>query len=263
MKPWINTGSRAVLPLALLAGLMSCAASAQSNVYSLNIIGYVNHPFQAGLNLFGNPLLNTSDSLSVIIPTAPSGATVSLWDATTGRFSQTAVFWNGAWSVDLSLHPGQGALLTSPSAFLNTFVGEVLAPDGSPYDGITLNPPPVFSGPAGVYLLSSACPIELGTSIDSDTFLYILGRPALSGEKFTWLDPATQELRTTTFENGEWDNGTPQLGVGQAAFFSLEGGPGLLPVPEPSGVVLLLLGSGILLGRRCRFGATETGPGRS
>jgi hypothetical protein len=41
------------------------------------------------------------------------------------------------------------------------------------------------------------------------------------------------------FEDGDWDNGTPTLNVGQSAFFNLE------PVPEPA--VYNLVGAGLLL----------------
>jgi hypothetical protein len=38
------------------------------------------------------------------------------------------------WFPDLVLVPGEGALMYTRQSFLNTIVGKVLAPDGSPLD---------------------------------------------------------------------------------------------------------------------------------
>src|SRR5580693_2766172 len=99
-----------------------------------NIVGYVNLTFQTGANWFANPLLSTAqggDSLDTIMPTAPDGTTVSLWNPTADQFTTTSTFDNGAWSDNLVLDPGTGALLNAPSQFVNTFTGSVENLDGT------------------------------------------------------------------------------------------------------------------------------------
>ena len=228
-------------------GLALCAftARAQSNVYSLNIVGYVNAIFQPGNNWFGNPLSNTTASgtdntLSQLFPIAPDGTTVSLWNAMQNQYTPSATFSGGAWSGDLALEPGTGALLNTPSLFTNTFVGTVLDLNGSGWDGLSLHPPQPFSGPNGLYLLSSQCPVALPVSGGPSTFEAIIGRAPREGEQVTTLDPLTQTYATTTFVGGAWNNGDPSLAIGQAALFNLG------PVPEPSVLGLMAVGLGVL-----------------
>src|SRR4051812_25919258 len=81
------------LCLALLFATAALPAAAQSNVVTINIVGYVNIPFHPGDNLFGNPLQgNSNNLLSTIIPQAPLGATISLWNSATRQFSTTSTF---------------------------------------------------------------------------------------------------------------------------------------------------------------------------
>ncbi len=234
--------------LSLLAGFASLQAPAQSNVTSINIVGYVNIPFRPGDNLFGNPLQGqTNNLLSSIIPTAPVGTTVSLWNSTAHQFTTTSTFQGGGWSLDFDLAPGQGALLHTGTLFTNTFLGTVLAPDGSIFtDSGPVNPPPPFAGPDGTYLLSSKFPNTLSATNGFPVFNYILGRAPLAGEQFTTLDPATQLYHTTTFVSGAWDNGDPVLSLGSSAFFNI----GPVAVPEPSVLALAMAGIALRMVRR-------------
>ena len=114
---------------------MLAAATAPAQVYNTNIVGYGNTTFQPGYNWFGNPLDAPPNMLSALIPTAPNGTTVSLWSSTLNLFTPTVTFTGGAWSSDLTLSPGTGAALHTPSLFINTFVGTVLDFDGSAWVG--------------------------------------------------------------------------------------------------------------------------------
>ena len=205
-------------------------------------MGYVNETFQPGNNWFGNPLDNEANNLlSDIIPSAPLGTTVSLWNSVSDSFGPTAT-WNGTlWSAQLTLAPGTGALLDTPSPFTNAFVGEVLDLGGSVYTdpGAPLKEPPPFGGPSGRYLFSSKAPLALsghvfnGTEGEYSVFESIIGRAPEQGDQVTTLNSLTQTTTTSTFSGGAWDV-DPTLGVGQAAFFTL--------VPEPSAVALFLVG---------------------
>ena len=190
------------------------------------IVGYYNQYFQPGANWFGNQLSNSSIAISFLIPTPPEGTTVKLW-STAGGLEKGARYKNGSWCGDFDLPYGQGAVLTTPTLFTNTFVGELMAPDGTKYtNGFTMPPP--FAKPNGIYLLACRSPLSIpydGTNV----FFYILGRNAKVGESFTRLNPITQTQTKTTLISlpNTWDNGEPALNVGEAAFFNIG------PAPEP------------------------------
>ena len=203
-------------------------------------VGYVNTVFSPGNSLFGNPLQNAPNHLSNLFTLPPEGTAVGLWNPATLSFGSVSVFQGGTWSVDFTLAPGTGAMLTTPAPFTNTFVGEVLAPDGSAWSGTSV-PPPAYSGPDGVYLWSSKFPAVLGSaSAIGSVWEYIVGRAPHQGEQFGWLDLG-QNLQITTFLGGAWTNGDPALGVGQAGFFNI----GPVPIPEPAAASLLALAFGV------------------
>ena len=223
-----NMKAKGVLTLFIL-GLGVYRGNAQGGIHAfVNYTFWAGGNFQSGDNLFCNPLLSANNSLNAIIPHASEGTIVFLWDSSPDAFTQSSTFVGGMWSLNLELPPGEGALLRTFTTFTNTFSGVVLAPDGS-----ILNPdapvphPPQFDGPSGRYLLADKFPATL------PPFDYILGRGPKDGEQFTRLDPLTQTYHTTTFASGAWNNGTPFLQIGEAAFFDI--------VPEPSSASLALV----------------------
>jgi hypothetical protein len=100
---------------------------AQSNVYSLNVVGYYNVVSPAGgLQMIANQLHTTNDVLSNVLP-GPypdgtifyfynNGFTVSAWDTDNTPNS---------WDVDFPMPPGRGGFLRAPVNTTFTFVGEV------------------------------------------------------------------------------------------------------------------------------------------
>jgi hypothetical protein len=211
----------------LISFSLAAEAVSAQGVYNSNVVGYVVTTFNAGINLFENPLEDPPDNLSNLFYQfpVPNGTTISLWNSTQSSFDTTSEYLNGSWTVDLMLQPGTGAQLNTPLAFTNVFIGSVLNHDGSSWSE---NPilPPVFSGPNGIYLLGDKSPtVDTGTSI----FLNILGRLPNVGEQVTTLSGTS-----TYLGNGDWDN-VPTLGVGDAAFFNIES------VPEPSAFSLFSL----------------------
>jgi hypothetical protein len=114
---------------ALAAGVAT--SMAQSNVYSLNVVGYVNVPIPVGYSLIGNPLNagnNTVSNLfnSAVASGAAVGATVYTWTGT-GLNANANDQFDGTWqNPALALPPGVGFFINNPNArFTNTFVGEV------------------------------------------------------------------------------------------------------------------------------------------
>ena len=237
--------------LILTASALVAQLNLNAQVYSENIVGYVHVTFNAGVNLFGNPLDNAPNTLSMVLVNQgteiiPNGTAVSLWNPATDSFGPSSVFNSGSWSADLTLNPGTGAELIAPTTFSTDFLGAVDNPDGTPIvnQSEASNPllPTVFSGPNGIYLRSDAFPQTV--VVGSDIFLNIFGRLPNSGEQVTLLDAATQTYTTDTYlGNGSWDN-VPTLNVAEAAFFNLNS------VPEPSTVFAGLTALGLVIAAR-------------
>ena len=226
----------AVMVVCLAGSISSLQAQA---VYNQGIVGYYNHTFNTGNNLFAISLM-TSSNLSGIFYGAsapPDGATVSLWNSASSTFDQTSTYTNGSWSVDLLITPGIGAMLFAPSSFTTTITGIVLSRNGSMLTNVLgLVPPPPFSGPNGIYLLSDIAPV---TDTGTDIFLNILGRLPNVGEQVTQLNGTS-----TYLGNGNWDS-VPTLNVGYSAFLNIQS------VPEPTVLVFSLAGFAMLaFGRR-------------
>jgi hypothetical protein len=139
----------------LATGLAS--SMAQSNVYSLNVVGYVNKAFSAGASayyLVSNPLNGTNNSLSTIIPNPPVGTFVAYWDTAAQDFDPSSPTYFGGvtgWSPSGTVPPGKAFFISPTANFTNTFVGEVL-------QGSVTNPVPIAGGSAYV-AVGSAIPI--------------------------------------------------------------------------------------------------------
>ncbi|HTL59037.1 MAG TPA: hypothetical protein VL361_25415 [Candidatus Limnocylindrales bacterium] len=126
--------------------------------------------------MVANPVETGTNSFDWLFPDAPNGTTVSLWDPATQTLSARSAFTTGlGWFPDLTLPPGQGALLYAPEPFTNTFSGKLLNPDGSPLDDYRPFPLPPPNLPTGTYLLSSKAPANL-SSRTLPVFPLVLGR---------------------------------------------------------------------------------------
>jgi len=118
--------------------LLTAAASAagilaaQAQVYSVNVVGFVNLDLKAGYNMIANPLNGTNNYLSTIIPNPPDATVVQMWDASLQALGTGYTYLGGGvWDPDgnLDVAPGQGMLVFLGGDTRLTFVGEV--PQGS------------------------------------------------------------------------------------------------------------------------------------
>ena len=201
----------------------------RGQIYSSNIVGYVNLPILAGDNLIANQLSYSDNTLSSIFGVGvPDGSTFTEWNPAAQQFLPVSTYSSETgWSINYSLTYGEGGLFHSTADFTNTFVGDVWPGIGP----MGLFNPPLISAD-GLLLLSCVIPIT------NATFYAVVGRNPQDGEYVTRLDPTTQTYFTTTYHDGAWDNGDPVLGLGESAFFNL--GPVL--VPEPAAAVLAAAG---------------------
>jgi hypothetical protein len=213
---------------------------------------FVNYNFQSGYSLFGNPLNAADNHVSSILAAAPAGSTVSLWDTGLAQYTPTASFNGVTWSGDFVLAPGTGALLYSPSPFLNTYVGSVLDADGSPYDFLTVHLPPPAPLLTGFHLVSSRLPFTTGSFGGYSLFEHIFGRLPEDEVYFMRFDSTTQNFTQPLISvGGDFYTSdfsmimNPSLNVGEAGFFFVGGGVPTLPeiiVPEPGCLALLGVG---------------------
>jgi hypothetical protein len=112
--------------VALAAGLLS--SQAQSNVYSANVVGYVNVTNAANTYaLYALPLDSGSNTLSGLFPSVPTGSQILIWNGA-GYTGSTKT--PTSWAPNPILTPGQGFFLRSTANGTNTFVGSVATPVG-------------------------------------------------------------------------------------------------------------------------------------
>jgi len=122
---------------ALAAGLAT--SMAQSNVYSVNVVGYVNKVLVGGnkYTAVANPLNTTNNTLAGLFGDAgtglPAGSSVLKWSPGDAGYTlyNKIPFGNG-WSpaagATATLNPGEGCFIkiNVSADYTNTFVGEVL-----------------------------------------------------------------------------------------------------------------------------------------
>jgi hypothetical protein len=126
---------------ALAAGVAT--SMAQSNVYSLNVVGYVNKALTGGFsyNMIANPLNNTAVNGNNItnlfkLPAGHDGDQIIRWDSVNAGFQGDTYVWdeassqwlkNGATLGGFVLNVGEGVFYINQNANMtNTFVGDVI-----------------------------------------------------------------------------------------------------------------------------------------
>jgi hypothetical protein len=210
----MRTKTLLIAAAALVAGVVS----SEAQVYSANIVGYVNVvvPQSPAFAAVANPLdLDGVDNITNVLANAPKGTTVDLFNAASG-FSTvvTRGAINGVWSANAAttfIPPGVGFLIKGTTAFTNTFVGSVLIPTGGtnnlslpaltlafvgspvPYSGTLTNVPD--NGP-GSLNLGVTLPKNSQIQTYNNGFTVAATKGAITG---TW-------------------NANPTLSVGQAFF---------------------------------------------
>jgi len=199
---------RLLLPLVAIAAAFSAGkGAAQSNVYSLNVVGYYNITISNGFRFVANQLLQTNLNANYVLPSMPDGSLLYRFDPAQQKYTDASIYYtNMGWyplSGDtndpaLNLPLGEGFILWSPQPCLATFVGEVL-------QGTLLNPIP------GNWSLKDSMVPQAGL-VQTD-----LAFPARLGDQVVQL--ADQNLNSATFEGSQgWVPAEPQASVGESFF---------------------------------------------
>ncbi len=193
--------TKALLCAAALAVSIG-AAMAQSNVYSLNVVGYYNIPIAANQNyVIANQLNTTNNSLASLMATAPDGAQFQKFNGSWSASTYDAL--TPGWLPDgnATLNPGEGGFFRSPVATTITFVGEVL--QGSLTNTLPIN----------TYVIRSSMVPQAGL-ISKD-----LGLAAEDGDQIqTWTGTGWSASTYDALTPG-WLPSEPNIPIGTAFFF--------------------------------------------
>jgi len=209
--------TKALVAAAALLAAGALSSMAQSNVYSLNVVGYINYTLNPGFNLIANQLdLDGTGANNTVTTTfgtqLPSGSTVYAFNAGTyanpaANYSTKGGWVGGVAAANAALAPGKGVFVNVPSASTITMVGNVL-------QGALSNP---FA--AGFNIRSSIVP-QAGL-LQTD----LLYTPA-TGDLVYQFSSATQTyLPTRSYSTkGGWTPVQPTIGVGEAFFLNSSAG---------------------------------------
>jgi len=189
---------------ALAAGVMH----SQAQVYSQNIVGYVNVPLNTGYNFVANQLDLDGTGVNNSIYTAvgtnlPANTTVLAW--TGGSFATSKLLASGKWSLNNSvvsnaMNPGAGFFINVAAPTNVTFVGNVITGTN------------VYPVVAGYQVVSPSAPVT-GAISGAGGLGYV---PSKNDQVLVWNGGSytTHKYLTTSWSGG----GTPTFTVGQAVF---------------------------------------------
>jgi hypothetical protein len=182
---------------------------------SCNIVGYADVTVRQGTSLISNPFnLDGVNHISEVLPGVPLNTTLSKWrdtqqDWVTSTFATPPTLpssppgGGGAWSdPNMTLPPGEGAKIYTPSAFVKTFVGEVV-------QGYATNSIPNLSS-----LRSSIVP-QAGRVVTD------LALPVRSGESVKRMINGVET--TYTYNGGAWSPAEPAVSIGES-FWNIKSG---------------------------------------
>ncbi len=185
---------------------VATVATSLAQVYSVNIVGYINKTLPVGFTMVANQLNATPDNkvTTLFASSAVNGMFVDKFNPATGGYT-TIDFADGAWEgddVNMTLNPGEGVFIYVPSAVTATFVGEVQLTSSVPV-------------PAGFSVVSSVIPQK--AALDT-----VLGFPVANGDFIYQYNPATGGYIVNDFADGAWEGdgggAAPQPDVGEAFF---------------------------------------------
>jgi len=207
--------TKTLLLAAALSAAGIAASMAQSNVYSLNVVGYVNINLAAGFNLIANPLdldgNGTNNNVNTVFSNSlPVGSTVYAFSG--GAYANPAAGYTktgwggGVAAANAALQPGGGVFVQVPTATTVTVVGNVL-------QGAVNNP-----YVAGFNIRSSKVP-QAGL-LQTD----LLYQPVIGDLVYKFNSAAQTYFATSGFTKSGWGPSQPNIGVGEAFFLSSAAG---------------------------------------
>jgi len=204
------------------AALAASVISSEAQVYSQNIVGYVNQPLSANAySMLTAPLSSSpTNNAEQVLPSLQTGDSVLVWNG--AGYNVSVYIGPGSWIDGTSgnpvnaplLPPGEGFFYQtgSGSAETNTFTGTVFTTNS-----ITL--------PANSYTMVGSTP-PVGGSIESTNY----SLPFQTGDSVLFWNGSGYTV-SVFIADGNWIDGTsgnpvpvPTLNVGQGFFYQTGSG---------------------------------------
>lgn len=212
--------TKSLLAAAAIIAAGVASSQAQSNVYSLNVVGYVNLTIKPGFNLITSQLKSSTGSSSVNVlltnaPTLADGSTFFGWNAGAQDFNQADIWVQAenTWYLGDGSAPTASPAPRGDSYFINNIGADaVLTLVGEVHQGATAVPVPALYG-----FLGDPAPVsqEIKTN----------GFPIADGSTLQTFDTTAQDYTQAIIG----DSGAFLLGDGSAeAFFAPLVGQGFL-----------------------------------
>jgi hypothetical protein len=199
--------------LLLTAALCAAgAATSMAQVYSVNMVGYINQQIPQGFSMIANQLNNSPDNkITSLFPNPPGETQVFKFNG--AGYNSLTYITDLGWdptspNIDMTLAPGEGVFIFAPSAFTQTFVGEVAL---NSTVNITQGFQVVSSALPQSLPLDAAPPAGLGFPIAPNDFVFLY-KPAGGYDTFEAIDDGSGGIF--------WNPSAPAPAVGQSFFFS-------------------------------------------
>ena len=226
----MRTKTLLIAAAALAASALSSLA--QSNVYSVNVVGYMNKQVPAnngGSPTFtgvANQLDTGSNTLLNLVQALPNGSKVLKWNyagQTYNTFTRTAIGagWSPTGSGSNTINLGEGAFLQlntgNANPFTNTFVGQVFQGDGVTTVSFTNVLLP------GLSFYSFPVPLDQVAVSNVLVGLSAALPPNPSGSKIQFWNEVSQSgftVFTRTAIGSGWSPSVPLLSAGQSFFIN-------------------------------------------
>ena len=210
--------TKSILAAAAIIAAGAASSQAQSNVYSLNIVGYVNQNIPSGYSLIANPLSTGATNGAAEIMALVDGSVYLTWNGSSYDYTSYDTGFGG-WidfnsnpSTPPSLPPGKGFFFFNPGAvYTNTWVGSVVPAPGAT-NTLTL--------PSGYSLVGSVLPVA-GSAITAAP----VGLPLIDGSVILKWNGSSYDYSSYDTGFGGWIDfnsnpaAEPGYTVGQAFFY--------------------------------------------
>jgi hypothetical protein len=139
------------------AALVAGVITSEAQVYSANVVGYVNVTLPAGqLVLVSNPLDDGTNTVTSLGAALANKSAVQVWNGSGYTLSSKG---GGIWTTNLSIPVGTGFFVKSQTSITNTFVGNVV-----PFSGLSTT----NSLPAGSLVLVGSTVPYAGNLTDTN-----------------------------------------------------------------------------------------------
>jgi len=161
-----------------------------AGLISRNYVGFYRVNFAPGYTFFANQLRPADDRVAALFPNPPAGASVFPFNPVTAGYLVITYYADSGWEgddVEMRLGPGRGAAIYTPTAFTQTFIGEVVLNHTNEL-------------PAGFSLVGSALPQSLPLTGAGG-----LNFPIAHGDEIYQFNPTTGGYVVNTFLNSGWE----------------------------------------------------------